>query len=191
MLLPTKGFGQIPGNIDWPARPGGVGARVLVDATRGLNADSGESWFVGGRASLSLPKAAVWIGGGYAGLAAAGDNVATGGGGFAFALSSSGVTTLAIDGGVGLTRQGGQWIWGAPVGFTLWIDPPATSALRPFVRAHGIMVGTGSDTDIGFSGMGGVEIRIPSGPGLHIGLQWEHLDVSDAVVVGGGVSFGF
>ena len=189
VISPTGLFGQIPGNIDWPVLPGGSGVRVGIDGTQGLNGDSGEALYLGARAVVSRPEYAFSFGGGYAGMGAAGDNVATGGVGFAYALTNFGQNTLSVDAGFGATKQFGTWIWGAPAGLTLWINTLANPMIKPFVRAHAILVG-GSGTDVGFSAVGGAEFTLASGLGFQVGLQWETLAGSNALVVGGGLSYG-
>ena len=189
VISPTGLFGQIPGNVDWPVLPGGTGMRVGVDGTQGLNFDSGEALYLGGRVVISRPESAFWFGGGYAGMAAAGSNVATGGVGFAYALSNSGQTTLSVDAGFGLTKQSGEWIWGVPAGLTLWINTPPGSVVRPFIRAHAILADAGFETDVGFSALGGCEIGSSSGLGFQVALQWENFSGDNALVVGGSLSF--
>jgi hypothetical protein len=181
---------QVPGNIDWPAATGGDGVAVAVDATQGLNLGSGESLYLGARVLMGMPRAAVWVGGGYGGLAGAGDNVGGGGAGFALQLAESGVTSLSLEAGVGFGRQFGSWIWGVPAGLTLWLIPEASRA-KPFVRAHAVAAGGGgSGTEVGGSGMAGVEVVLPNGMGLHLALQFEKLGFEEALVIGGGVAFG-
>ena len=191
LISPTGLFGQIPGNIDWPVLPGGTGVRGVVDGTQGLNSDSGEALYLGARVLHSRPEWAFWFGGGYAGMAASGDNVATGGVGFSYALSNFGQTTLSVDAGFGLTKRSGTWIWGAPAGLTLWINTTPQSLARPFIRAHAILADAGFETDVGFSALGGCEFGSASGLGFQVALQWETLDGSNTLVVGGGLSFGF
>ena len=190
VISPTGLFGQIPGSVDWPVFPGGTGVRVGVDGTQGLNGDSGEALYLGARAVVSRPEYAFWFGGGYAGIGGSGDEVVTGGVGFAYALTNFGQSTLSVDAGFGATKQSGTWIWGAPAGLTLWINTEGDPTVRPFIRAHGIVVDAGSGTDVGFSAVGGAEFTLASGLGFQVGLQWETLAGSNAVVVGGGVSFG-
>ena len=179
---------QIPGNVDWPASPGGTGVTVGADARRGLNSDSGKSLYVGSRVQLHLRRSALWIGGGYSGISAPATDLVTAGAGFAFALAGYGSLTLAVDGGVGTTRTSGTWLWGAPVGLTLWIDPSASSVIRPFLRTHGLLVGAGRQTDKGFSALAGAEIRTSSGVGLHVALQWEDTRGNQPLGVGAGFS---
>ena len=189
VISPTGLFGQIPGNIDWPVLPGGTGVRVGVDGTQGLNFDSGEALYLGARAVVSRPEYAFWFGGGYAGIGGSGSESATGGVGFAYALTNFGQNTLSADAGFGLTKQSGTWFWGVPAGLTLWINTLPNSMIKPFVRAHAILVG-GSGTEVGFSAVGGAEFSLASGLGFQVALQWETLAGSNALVVGGGLSFG-
>ena len=190
-FVPTSLAGQIPGNIDWPALPGGAGVAIAADVTKGISQDTNKAVYAGARVVMGLPKSAVWFGGGYAGMAAAGDNLVTGGVGFAYALSNFGQNTLSVDAGFGLTKRSGTWIWGAPAGLTLWINTTPQSLARPFIRAHAILADAGSETDVGFSALGGAEFGSASGLGVQLALQWENLDGDNAIVVGGGLSYGF
>lgn len=190
LLWGMNAAAQIPGNIDWPVGAWAEGTVVAVDATQGLNFDSGESLYLGARAVFGLPEATVWLGAGYAGLSGAGDNIGTGGAGLALPLAESNATRLSLEAGFGVARKSGSWIWGAPAGVALWFGP-ADAPVRPFVRVHGIVGGgAGSGTDVGASGIGGIEARLDSGVGLHLALQWEKLGEGEALVIGGGVSFG-
>ncbi len=190
LMAPVGALAQVPGNIDWPAETGGTGVVVALDASRGLNFGSGQSLYTGARLTFGMPRAAVWFGGGYAGLAGAGDNVATGGAGFALELSESASAQLSLEAGFGFGRKYGSWIWGVPAGVTVRFGRTGSPA-KPFVRAHGIVSGgAGSGTEVGVSGIGGVEVRLAGGMGFHLALQMEKLGEEEALVVGGGISVG-
>ena len=191
VISPTGLFGQIPGNIDWPVLPGGTAdARVGIDGTQGLNFDSGESLYLGARDVVSQPDYAVSFGGGVAGLTGSEVTMGTGGAGFAYALTNFGQSTLSVDAGFGLAKRSGNWIWGVPAGLTLWINSEGDPTVRPFIRAHGVVIDSGSGTDVGFSAVGGAEFILDSGVGFQVALQWQTVEGNNPLVVGGGVSFG-
>ena len=178
---------QIPGNIDFPVRPGGAGLGAVVDVSQGLNLGSGESLYAGGRIIASLPRSAVWVGGGYAGMGSGEDNIATAGGGVAVALAQTGAATVSIDVGAGVAKPGGLLLLGVTAGPTLWLDLPGVP-LTPFVHAHGLLVRSDGLTDLGVSALGGAKLEFPALPDVHVAMQWEHADGVDAVVIGGGFS---
>ena len=178
--------GQLLGNLDWPVMPGGTGTRIVADFAQGLNQVSGEEFYFGARAIFYHETGpAVWLGAGYV------EDEAVGAVGF---MGSSG--SVSFDAGFGFARPFDTWVWNIPVGITVWIDALTSGSstdLRPFVRAEGIVVGGegGIDTDVGFSLMGGFEVRPAAGrPGFHVGLQWITIDGRRPVALGGGLSIG-
>lgn len=179
---------QIPGNVDVPVRPGITSTSVALDAAQGLTLDSGESLYLGARVLFPAGSSVVWFGGGYAGMASGAENLATGGGGVAVPLMDGGSVTLAFEGGVGATRRFGSWLWGATSGLTLWLAP-VDATLAPFVKAHGLAVHD-FETDFGVSALGGLALRTGAGPEIQLALQWEHVEIADAVVVGASVRLG-
>ncbi|MDH5761243.1 MAG: hypothetical protein OEZ65_16890 [Gemmatimonadota bacterium] len=191
VLAITPLAAQIPGNVDWSVRPGGEGVVFAGEAARGLNYDSGESLFAGVRIASLQERSAVWFGGGYAGMAGAADNAVSLGGGLSYVLASPTGMTLAADGGVGIGRRSGSWDWVVPAGLTLWIDPAPDAAVHPFVSARGFVTGrSGYGEDVGFSAVGGAQVRLPGGPAFHVALEWEIADGQKPLGIGLGMSVG-
>ena len=181
-----------------PVYVGGDGTGVTLNGDFGYLASTGDSKYVGGRATFGASMVAVNAGGGYhidAEEVTFGANAAVN-----FLSFPGSPVKIGAYAGVGYVNALASLIT-IPVGAVLTFSPPSPSMgvdvwVAPGIRYSrlgsfdiaGVSVGSSSETD--FGGSAGVNLNMPSGLGFHAALDYTNTSPgSSPFLIGVGVHF--
>jgi hypothetical protein len=180
------------------AAPTGTGAPAVFIAGqfgRGINSESGENNFVGGKITVALPMVSLWAEGG---PVFNGSSDVTLGAGLAinFIQVPAAPVKLTLQTGVGWLEDGGFTLLKVPVGLAIQGNIPSPGAdVTPWVMPRvGILRGSGggsSNTEAGIGISAGIGFTLPGGFGLDAALDWENIDGANPLLAGVGFHYKF
>lgn len=191
VLVTEAASAQLAGNPVYAINPG-IGVTLNGDFGRGVNDDSGEGNFYGGRVVLGVPMLSFWVGGGmYDSGVPNADSEVTLGGGAAFNLIKAPILpvalTLQVGGGtVGCGTDCSELNLVAGPALRINVPTPGIGIepwIMPRLQLSRVSAGETDITQTGFGASGGVNINLPMGLGIHAAADFASLPESTSGLV--------